>query len=112
MDESDTAWKLAKAVQAAASNDPDNLDKTFAELKPSATHIARAYTLCLTTSPFNLSEANRLILNARLEVALMEEHVAAQRRMGVTINVLTGVILFLTLVLVGFGVIDLWGKLH
>jgi hypothetical protein len=106
MDENNSAWKLATAARAALNNNPDCLDDAFKELKPSAITIARAYTLSLTTIPFSQSEANRLILGARLQVALMEEHVAAQRRMGRMINVLTGVLVVLTLVLVVFGGVE------
>jgi hypothetical protein len=110
-DENDPAWKLATAVRASLNNDPEHLERVFKELAPTATTVARAYTLCLTTPLFS-AEANRLILNTRLQVVLMEEHVAAQRRMGFTINALTWVLVVLTLVLVVFGVIDLCQKLH
>jgi hypothetical protein len=52
------------------------------------------------------------MLNTRLQVALVEEHVVAQKRMGFTINALTWVLVVLTLVLVAFGVVDLCTKLH
>jgi hypothetical protein len=111
MDESDPAWKLAQAALASLSN-ADRLEEAFKELKPTAITIARAYSLSLTTPPFSTREANRLILDARLQVALMEEHVAAQKRMGFTINALTWVLVALTLVLVIFGVVDLCQKIQ
>ncbi len=113
MDANDPAVKLARAADASRiGDDPDQLDKTIQELKPSSATIARAYALCLNQNQPFTSEANRLMLNTRLQVALMEEHVAAQRRMGFTINALTWVLVVLTLVLVIFGVIDLGQKLN
>jgi|SRR5580658_3591301 hypothetical protein len=111
MDANDPAVKLARAADASRiGNDPDELDRTIQELKPNSATIARAYALCLNQNQPFTSEANRLMLNTRLQVALVEEHVAAQRRMGFTINALTWVLVVLTLVLVAFGVIDLCTK--
>jgi hypothetical protein len=112
MNENDPAWKLAAAADASRNGGSDILEEAFKDLKPTTITIAQAYALCLTTPLFSGSEANRLILSTRLQVALMEEHVAAQRRMGFTINALTWVLVVLTVVLVVFGVIDLCQKLH
>ena len=112
MDENDPAWKLAAAAHESLNGGPDDLEAVFKDLKPTTITIAQAYALCLTKNPFSGDSRSRLILNARLEVALMEEHVAAQRRMGRTINVLTWVLVVLTLVLVIFGLIDLCQGLH
>jgi hypothetical protein len=103
MDQNDVAWKIAEATLASINTGPDTLDTALTDLKASAKDIARAYALCLTNrTPFG-SEANRLILNTRLQLALMQEHVAAQKRMGLTINILTTVLVVLTVVLVIFG---------
>jgi hypothetical protein len=105
------AWKLAMATEEArATGVLDVLERAFEELKPTSKTIAQAYALCLTRAPFSNSEANRLILNTRLQVALMEEHVAAQERMSRTINILTAVLVVLTLLLVVFGGADLADK--
>jgi hypothetical protein len=112
MDENDPAWKLAAAADASLQGGSDILEEAFKALKPAPTTIARAYALCLTKTPFTADSRSRMILEARLQVALMEEHVAAQRRMGFTINALTWVLVVLTLVLVVFGVIDLCQKFH
>ena len=86
------------ATEAArATGVLDGLEKTFEELKPTSKTIAQAYALCLTRAPFASSEANRLILSTRLQVALVEEHVRAQRRMGLTVNILTAVLVALAL---------------
>ena len=111
MDKGDPAWKLAAAVTASLSGDADDLEEVFKDLKPTTTTIARAYALCLTKQPFAGAEANRLILGARLQVALMEEHIAAQKRMGFTINALTWALVALTLALTIFGVVDLYQKI-
>jgi hypothetical protein len=111
VDQNDPAWKIAEAAQISIYRDPDALDKALTDLKASAKDIARAYAFCLTAgSPF-AAEATRLILATRLQVVLTQEHVAAQRAMGATINILTGVLVFLTVVLVILGSIDIWEKL-
>jgi hypothetical protein len=112
LDENDPAWKIAVAARASANSGPDALDAALTELKPSARDIARAYALCLSQQPqlqeqFS-SEAIRLILAARLQVALVEEHVEAQRRMGRTITGLTWMLVVLTVVLVILGGVDIW----
>jgi hypothetical protein len=112
VDRSDPAWQLADAALASMRTDPDTLEGVIRDLKPTARDMARAYTLCLTTPPFAQTEATRLILNSRLQVTLVEEHVAAQRRMGWTINFLTGVLVVLTVLLVIFGEFDLAKVLH
>jgi hypothetical protein len=112
MDENDPAWKLAAAADASLKGGPDILEEAFKALEPSPTTIAQAYALCLTKSQFQADSRSGLILSARLQVALVEEHVAAQRRMGFTINALTWVLVVLTLILVAFGVVDLCQKLH
>ena len=110
MDANHPAWKLAAAAHATWLGDADALENAIAELKPSSKTIAQAYALCLTNGlPFS-PEAARLMLKARLQVAVMEEHVAAQERMGQTINVLTGVLVVLTLLLVVFGFADIADK--
>ena len=111
VEQSDPAWKLAAAADAAGmSGDMDAFERAFAALKPNSRIIARAYAVCLTKPPFTAHEASRLILYRYLEVALMEEHVAAQRRMGRTINRLTFFLVLLTAALVFFGVVDLIEK--
>ena len=106
MDQNQPAWKLAEAARATRRGEPDAMDRAIGELKPSSTTIAQAYALCFS-HPFDGDEAYRRILHSRLQVALMHEHVAAQERMGLTINVLTGVLVMLTLLLVVFGLADL-----
>jgi hypothetical protein len=108
MDKNDVAWKLAEAAHASTNSGPDTLETALTDLKPSARDIARAYALCLSAGPFASSEAPRLILAQRLQVALVEEHVEAQRRMGRTINALTWVLVVLTVVLVILGGIDIY----
>lgn len=112
MNENDPAWKIAEAARASLASGPDTLDKALADLKASSNDIARAYALCLTQTPFSTSEANRLIIDSRLKVALVQEHVAAQKRMGRTLNILTWVLVVLTVVLVVFGGIDILGKVR
>lgn len=105
------AWKLAEATNEARSNaDPAILERAFEELKPTSKAIAQAYALCLTRAPFASAPANYMTLETRLQVALMQEHVAAQERMGRTLNVLTAVLVVLTLLLVVFGLADLADK--
>jgi len=98
IDANHPAWKLAMATEEArATGIVDVLEKAFEELKPTSKTIAQAYALSLTRAPFTNSEANRLILNTRLQVALVEEHVRAQQRMGLTVNILTAVLVALAL---------------
>jgi hypothetical protein len=111
LDRNDAAWQIAEAAHASMNSGPDTLDAALARLKPSARDIARAYGLCLSAGPFASSEAPRLVLAARLQVALVEEHVEAQRRMGRTINWLTVVLVVLTVVLVILGGIDIWMRM-
>jgi hypothetical protein len=110
MDENDPAWKLAAAADASLKGGSDILEEAFKALKPAPTTIAQAYALCLTKTQFTADSRSRMILNARLQVALMEEHVAAQRRMGFTINALTWVLVVLTVALVILGAMDLSQK--
>jgi hypothetical protein len=78
------------------------LEKAFAELKPTSKTIAQAYALSLTRPPFAGAAANYMTLDARLQVALMEEHVAAQRTMSATIERLTRWLVALTVALLLF----------
>ena len=110
MDKEDPAWKIAEATYNSLSTDPSTLDATLKKLQASAEDIARAYALCLSPTPFSSTEATRLILQSRLHVALVQEHVAAQKRMGRTVNILTWALVVLTVVLVGLGGIDVWEK--
>ena len=96
--------------EARANADPDILEMAFEDLKPTSKTIAQAYALCLTRAPFSGAAANYMTLETRLQVALMQEHVAAQERMNRTINILTGVLVVLTLLLVVFGGADLADK--
>jgi len=107
VNQEDPAWQIAEATVASISNGPDTLDATLVELRASARDIARAYALCLTgNTPFSQNSATRLILESRMHVALVEEHVQAQKRMGRTVNILTFVIMVMTGALVYFGGID------
>ena len=108
MDQQDPAWRIAEAAHASTNSGPDTLDTALRDLKPSAKDIARAYALCLSAGPFASAEAPRLILAARLQVALVEEHVKAQQRMGRMITGLTWVLVALTVALVIFGGMDIW----
>jgi hypothetical protein len=108
MDQQDPAWKIATAAHASTNSGPDALDAVLTDLKASASDIARAYALCLSAGPFASAEAPRLILATRLQVALVQEHVKAQQRMGRTITGLTWVLVALTVALVIFGGMDIW----
>jgi hypothetical protein len=105
VDQNDPAWKLAEASLATARGDLKALDQAVTTLNATSKDIARAYALCLanTGEAFSQTEATRLILNTRLQVALVEEHVAAQKRMGRTIKWLNWVLVFLTAALVWMG---------
>jgi hypothetical protein len=96
------AWKLALAIARSRQGELGATERAFEELKPDAVMICQAYALCLTESEFG-AEANRLILGARLQLVLMQEHVAAQKRMGRKLEWLTGVLIVLTVALVVFG---------
>ena len=103
-DPNDPATKLAEAALAAARGDPDAIDRAFNEQRPTTRTLTRAYALCLSTSPYSGTEATRLILST-LQYRLAEK--TAHR-----LNVLTGVLVFLTLVLIGFGIFDVCMRLH
>jgi hypothetical protein len=98
------AYKLAEATLAALRGDLEAIDRAFKELKPTTKTLTRAYTLCLNTQPFSQSAATRLILST-LQYQLAEK--TARR-----LNVLTGVPVFLTLLLTGFGIFDVYMQLH
>jgi hypothetical protein len=112
VDQNDRAWRLAAAADAAGKNDAGALDRAFAELHPTPEEVARAYSLCLTTPPFNSTEGTRLILTARLQVLLAQEQVAAQRRMRRSINILIGVLVVLIVVLLLLGGFEVWEELY
>lgn len=97
------AWKLAELAQ--------NLGADFslfdAALKASsADDIARAYTHCLTDPIYQTRSVPRLVLREYLQLRLMEEHVAAQRRMGRTITWLNWALVVFTLALVWFSYVE------
>lgn len=101
---SDPAYKLADAVLSALRGDPDALDRAFNDLKPTTATLIRAYTLCLNTAPFSGTEATRLILSTL--------HYRLTEKTTHRLNVLTGVLVFLTVVLIGFGIFDVYMRLH
>lgn len=113
MDQNDPAWKIAAAAHAAVHDGKgdDAFDKLLGDLKPSSKTLARAYALCVTEQTFWLAgqykPALTMMINARLQVTLLQEHIAAQERMSRTINILTGVLVVLTVVLVIFGVVEI-----
>ncbi len=84
---------------ATVRGDLAAMDRIFTELKPDTRTIARAYAICLTTSPYSHTEAPRLILST-LQFAIAEK--TAHR-----LNVLTGWLVALTLFLVAFGIFDI-----
>jgi hypothetical protein len=101
----DPAWKLCEASQAALNGDLDAIDRAFNEIKPTTQIIARAYALCLIgTSPFQLSQANRLIINT-LQYRVAED---AARRM----DFMTRAIVGLTVVLALAAVADIVMRWH
>jgi len=109
VDQDHPARRLADAAKATGKPDPDALEKAIAELKSTSKSKFIAQALAVSIAD-NASSGDREILSARLQVELVEEHVAAQERMGQTINVLTGVLVVLTLLLVVFGLADLTDK--
>jgi hypothetical protein len=112
VDNNDPSWKLADASFQTLRGDHEAFDRALTELRPTSRTLARAYALGLYAQPFISHGGVPLILEKRLQVALMEEHVAAQRRMGRTINRLTFWLVVLTLALVVFATLDLGQKLH
>ncbi|HYX75174.1 MAG TPA: hypothetical protein VE819_10865 [Steroidobacteraceae bacterium] len=112
MDQNDRAWRLAAAAEAAWKGDAGALDRAFVELQPTSEEVARAHSLCLTTAPFNSIEGTRLMLTTRLQVLLTQEHVAAQRRMRRSTNILIGVLIVLVVILVLLGGFEVWEDLY
>jgi hypothetical protein len=112
VDQDDPAWKLVAAAEATWKGDVGALDRAFTELKPTSEAVARAYSLCLTTPPFSAIEGARLMLTTRLQVLLTDELVAAQRRMGRTINILIGVLVVLAVILLLFGGFEVWDEVY
>jgi hypothetical protein len=105
LDTNDPAYKLAQAAKDAVNGDLDAIDRAFKELKPDTRILTRAYTLCLMNgTPFSGAEAPRLVLNT-LQYQLAEK--TAQR-----IKQLTWALVGFTIVLIGFGVIDICMRLH
>lgn len=103
------AWRLAAAIHAG-HGDADATERAFEELKPNAVTICQAYALCLTVQEFN-PQSYRLILAARLQLELTQEHVAAQERMGRKLERLTRVLIVLTIALAVFGLADAGEKI-
>jgi hypothetical protein len=104
-DPNDPAYKLAQAALDAVRGDLDAIDRAFKELKPDTRILTRAYTLCLMNgTPFSGTEATRLILNT-LQYQLAEK--TAKR-----LNVFTVFLVLLTLGLFGFGIFDVYMRLH
>jgi hypothetical protein len=105
LDTNDPAYKLAEATQnSLKGGDVGAIDRVYKELKPTAETITRAYALCLINeSPFS-PEANRLILNA------LQNRLAEKTAHGLT--VLTRWLVFLTVVLIGFGIFDVYMRLR
>jgi hypothetical protein len=99
MDQSDPAYQLAQAASQLGTDD-DALDKAIARLRPSATDIARAYARSFY-NPFGNSDSQRQALAARLQVEI-----------GATLDRLNRVLIFLTVLLVLFGIIDLVPKAY
>jgi hypothetical protein len=107
-----TAWKLAKAAHKSLSDDTrDALDLALVETRATAKDIARAYVLAQDGRITN-SASTMQILTTRLQIALVEEHVREQERMGGTLNVLTRRIFWLTLALVLFSAVGLAPIVH
>jgi hypothetical protein len=79
--------------------------KEITRLKPTARDLARAYEWAFFDH-FVGSAAHRHALRARLEGALVEEHVAAQQKMGRAVTWLNWVLVFLTVALVYFATFD------
>jgi DUF917 family protein len=104
MDEKDRALKLAEAALAASRGDVNAIGRAFVELEPNTLILAQAYAMCLVTPPFSQTEATRLVLNT-LQFALAEK--AARK-----LNVLTGWLIALTMLLAAFGIVDLVLKLR
>jgi hypothetical protein len=110
VDRNETALALAQAAFDAARFGNITLFDAV-QSSCSADDLARAYALSLTEKALDGSEKHRLILREYLQLKLMHEHVAAQRRMGWTINVLTGALLAFTAALAWFGYVD-YSKKH
>jgi hypothetical protein len=104
IDPNDPAFKLAQATLAALQGDPDAIDRAFKELKQTTKTMTRAYIVCLSTAPFSGTEATRLILST-LQFQLAEK--TARR-----LNQLTWALVAFTAVLIGFGVFDVFMRLH
>jgi hypothetical protein len=104
LDTNDPAYRLAQAAFDALRGDIDAIDRAFKELKPTTQTITRANIVCLTTAPFSASEATRLILST-LQYQLAEK--TAQR-----LNQLTWALAAFTFVLTGFGIFDVYMRLH
>jgi hypothetical protein len=104
MDKNDPAWKLAEAAQAMLKGDLDAMDRALAEVKPTTQDVAKAHALCLTTAPYSGSEATRLIVNS-LQYAVAEK--TAHK-----LNVLTGWLVALTVLLAIFGGFDIIMRLR
>ena len=68
MNQNDPAYLLAQAASKLGA-DHDALDKTIAQLRPSATDIARAYARSFY-DPFQSADAHRQALAARLQVQI------------------------------------------
>ena len=110
MAEHETARKLAQAAFAAARVSDISLFDAAVK-SATADDIARAYALSLTEKDLDGSEKHRLILREYLQVKLMHEHVAAQKRMGTQLTLLTWALVIFTLALVWFGYVD-YSKKH
>lgn len=96
-----TVLRLADAALGAARlGNPQQFEEALETIKPGAVIIARALAICSAQQPYTSYAATRLMLEARLQVVLTEEHVEAQRQMGSALNWMTGALVALTVVIV------------
>jgi hypothetical protein len=104
LDPNDPAYKLAQAALDTLNGDLNAIDRAFKALKANTRILTRAYTLCLINGPFSQAQATRLILET-LQYRLAEK--TAHR-----LNVLTWVLVILTVGLFCFGAFDVYMRLH
>lgn len=99
----DAPKQLCEAALATLRGDKDALGRAFEELKPDTRTFVQAYVLCFTESPYQGSEAVRLVL-LTLQYYMEEKSAKRLNRLTIVIAVLTAVLLVVT-------VIDVFRKL-
>lgn len=92
------------AIASIQQRDPAVLDACMAELNPTAEEVAQAYGTATMVAPYSGDSRTYMFLKARLDLVLVREHIAAQKRMADAQERLGNRLVALTRVLVALAI--------